>query len=101
MARNTFIANINLQELKETYCGLGRLQGCDCCIAVRAYNNAEDKHPTSVAYVETSPFKPTKEVAEDIERTYKKLASFANAPHYKAMVLDFETFDVLAVVVVI
>jgi hypothetical protein len=101
MARNTFIASINLQELKETYCELGRLSGCDCCIAVRAYNNTGDKYSTSVAYVETSPFKATKEVAEDIERTYNKLASFVHAPHYKAMVLDLETFEELAVVATI
>jgi hypothetical protein len=98
MARNTFIASINIQEVKESYCELGRLQGCNCCIAVRAYKDSGDRYSSSVAFVETSPFKSPKEVAEDIERTFGKLERFANAPHYKAIIIDADEFDELAVI---
>lgn len=101
MARNTFIANINLQELKETYCELGRMEGCDCCIAVQGYNNVTDEHHSSAVFVKTNPHKSTKEVAEDIERTYNTLAVHKPAPLYKVVVLDYDTFEELAVVAVI
>lgn len=101
MARNTFIANINLQSLKENYCELGRLQGCNTCIAVQGYNDVTDEHHSSSVFVKTSPFKATKEVAEDIEKTYNTLATFKPAPLYKVVVLDYDTFEQLAVVATI
>lgn len=101
MAHSDFIKNINLQSLKENYCELGRLQGCNTCIVVQGYNNPTDEHHSSSIFVKTSPFKTTKEVAEDIERTYNTLAAFKPAPLYKVAVLDYDTFEELAVVATI